>query len=224
MISAVGRAMEILEVLSGAPRGATVTELAERLAIEKSVVSRVLVPLAGEGYVVHDPQTNVYRLGLRVVGIALRHLERIGLWDMCMPVLRRLSDSTGELVQLAIADEDGLTYIAKAEAEQRIRAVSVVGTRAVLHASTAGRVWLASQPEGRVLELIGREGLRKMTAHTVDNFDRLRKELARVRTQGYSMIFEELLKGANGIGVPIRGARSGEVIGALVLGGPRVRA
>lgn len=223
MISAVDRAMEILEALSGDARGATVTELVERLKIEKSVVSRVLATLEQQGYVTRDPQTNVFSLGLRTVGLAVRHLERIGVWDLCMPILRRLSESTGELVQLAIADADGLTYVAKAEADQRIRAVSVVGTRAVLHASTAGRVWLASLPEARVLELIGRNGLEKVAPNTIDTFDKLREELVRVRAQGYSMIFEELLEGANGIGVPIRGPRSDSVIGALVLGGPAFR-
>ena len=115
MISAVDRAMEILEALSADPRGATVGELIDRLGIEKSVVSRVLSTLEGQGYVVRAPQTNLFRLGLRVVGLALRHLECIGLWEMCMPILQRLSDSTGELTQLAIADETGLTYVAKAE-------------------------------------------------------------------------------------------------------------
>jgi hypothetical protein len=41
--------------------------------------------------------------------------------------------------------------------------------------------------------------------------------------QGYSIIFEELLEGANGVGVPIRSPGSDEVIGALVIGGPAFR-
>lgn len=223
MISAVDRAMEILEALSADPRGATVGELIDRLGIEKSVVSRVLSTLEGQGYVVRDPQTNLFRLGLRVVGLALRHLECIGLWEMCMPILQRLSDSTGELTQLAIADQTGLTYVAKAESDQRIRAVSVIGSRSILHASTAGRVWLASLPETRVLELVGREGLRKLTPNTIDSFERLNAELARVRAQGYSVIVEELIEGASGVGVPIRSPGSDKVIGVLVLSGPTFR-
>jgi DNA-binding IclR family transcriptional regulator len=223
MISAVDRAMEILETLSADMRGATVGELVDRLGIEKSVVSRVLSTLESQGYVTREPQSNLFRLGLRIVGLALRHLECVGLWELCMPILRRLSDSTGELTQLAIADETGLTYVAKAESEQRIRAVSVVGTRSVLHASTAGRVWLASLPEARVLELIGQAGLRKLTPNTIDSFERLNEELARVRTQGYSVIVEELLEGASGVGVPVRGPASDRVIGVLVLSGPAFR-
>ena len=37
------------------------------------------------------------------------------------------------------------------------------------------------------------------------------------------MIFEELLEGANGIGVPIHNPRSDRLIGALGLGGPAFR-
>jgi IclR family transcriptional regulator, acetate operon repressor len=223
MISAVDRAMEIVEALSGDARGATVGVLVERLGIEKSIVSRVLATLERQGYVVREPETNLLRLGLRFVGIGLRHVDRIGVGDLCVPVLRGLSDFSGELVQLAVVDGDALTYVGKAEGTQGIRAQSVVGTQAVLHASTAGRVWLASLPEGRVLELIGRSGLRKLTPRTIDSFDRLQAELARVRAQGFSMLFEELLEGANGIGVPIRTPHSDKVIGAISMGGPAYR-
>ena len=223
MISAVGRAMEILDALVGDARGATVASLVSRLGIEKSVVSRVLATLEQDGYVVRDAETNTFRLGLRFVGIALRHLDGIAIWDICVPIIRKLSESTGELVQLAIVDGDGVTYVAKAEGTQRIRALPMMGSQAVLHASTAGRVWLASLPESRVIELIARSGLPKLTPYTIDSFEKLQAELARVRVQGYSTNVEELYESVNGVGVPICSPGSSTVIGALVVAAPAYR-
>jgi len=50
--------------------------------------------------------------------------------------LQRLADATGELIQLAVVNRDGMTYVAKAEGNQRVRVYSLLGQEASLHAST----------------------------------------------------------------------------------------
>lgn len=223
MISASARTMAILELLGTQPRGLTASEVVARLGIEKSIVSRILATLEGDGYVVRDPVTDIFRLGFRFVALAFRYIDSVGFYDFCMPELQRLAEKTGELVQLAVVEQDGLTYIAKAEGTQRIRLFSQLGRQAVLHASTAGKVWLASLPEERALALALKTGLAPITPKTIQSIDVLRDELARVRAQGFALLEEELFEGGSAVGVPIRDQRRAVVVGAVVLAGPTFR-
>lgn len=223
MISAVSRAMAILEELSEQPNGATVSELVMQLQIEKSVVSRVLSTLESDGYVIRDGVTDSFRLGLKLAGIALRHVDNTGVTDMCLPLLRDLAHRTGELVQLAIVQNDQMIYVAKAEGHQRIRVLSLVGRPATLHASAVGKVWLASLPENRALSLALKNGLERYTESTITNVDDFRAELMRVRKNGYAVVQEEQIEGAAAVGVPITDRRGDRVLGAVVLSGPAYR-
>lgn len=223
MISAVSRAMAILEELSEQPNGVTVSELVMKLQIEKSIVSRVLSTLEGDGYVIRDGITDSFRLGLKLAGVALRHIDNTGVTDMCLPLLRDIANKTGELIQLAIVQNDQMIYVAKAEGHQRIRVLSLVGRPATLHASAVGKVWLASLPENRALSLALKTGLERYTENTITNIDDFRAELMRVRKNGYAIVQEEQIEGAAAVGVPITDRRGDRVLGAVVLSGPAYR-
>lgn len=215
--------MAVLELLGSAPHGLGASEIVTRLEIEKSVVSRILATLEKDGYVTRDPATDRVRLGLRLVGVAFRFVESLGFYDFCMPELERLAAETGELVQLAVVEHETVAYVAKAEGTQRIRVYSQLGREAALHASTAGKLFLASLPEERALGLALRAGLTPLARNTIRTVDALRAELARVRAQGYALLDEELFDGGSAVGVPVSARRGGRLVGAIVLAGPTFR-
>jgi DNA-binding IclR family transcriptional regulator len=223
LISAVNRAMAILEALSDDARGATVTQLVGRLGIEKSVVSRVLATLEQDGYVLRDPASDVFRVSIRFAAMALRHVERVGLHDLCLPFLQELADSSGELVQLALVTRDGPVYVAKAVGTRRIQALPLIGTEAALHASTAGKLWLATLTEEDALARVLKAGLTKRTPYTITSIDALRTEIKAVRAQGYALLEQELSDDMNAVGVPIAHSRTGQMIAALMIGAPAYR-
>lgn len=214
----------MLEELSAQPNGATVSELVMRLGVEKSIVSRILSTLEHDGYVVRDEITDSFRIGLRFAAIALRHVDEIGISDLCLPLLRALAQKTGELAQLSIIQNDQMIYVAKAEGQQRIRVLSLLGRSAILHASVAGKVWLASLPEQKALALALKPGpLEKFTENTIIRMNQLRTELATVRKNGYALVEQELFYGASAVGVPVKDRRDERVLGAVILSGPSYR-
>lgn len=215
--------MAILEALSERPEGIGVTALASRLGIGKSTVSRILSTLEDNGYVIRDSVGSSYQVSLRFCGLALRRLDTVDLYELCMPLLQRLAEQTGETVQIALVEGEGMTYVAKADGPQRLRVLSLLGQRAVLHASAAGKVWLASLPEERALEIALKGGLDQITPNTITTVRRLQAELQKVRAQGYATVEEELLPGANAVAVPIRRTADDAVLGAILLSGPAVR-
>lgn len=223
-VANIERSMAVLEALAGVSHGKTVGELAASSRLPKSAVSRILGTLEAEGYVLRDPASNRFRISLKLLALAYRHADCLGIEDICLPAMRRLAQETGELVQLALVDGDELRFVLKAEGDRRVRTVSLMGTRAVLHATAAGKVWLASLPWQRALELALREGFEPLTAKSITAVDELTAELERVRELGYALNLAEHTAEVNSIAVPIRSARmGGAVMGAVVLTGPEFR-
>jgi DNA-binding IclR family transcriptional regulator len=215
--------MAILDALSDDARGATVSQLVTRLGIEKSVVSRVLATLEQDGYVLRDSASDVFRISIKFSAMALRYVERVGLHDLCLPFLQELADSCGELVQLALVARDGPIYVAKAVGTRRIQALPLIGTEAALHASTAGKLWLATLTEEDALARVLKAGLTKRTPYTITSIDALRAEIKAVREQGYALLEQELSDDMNAVGVPIVHMRTGQMIAALMIGAPAYR-
>ena len=222
MISSVSRTLAILQFLAAQAAGVTLTEIVEATHVDKSMASRILATLESEEYVVRS-RAGEYFIGLKFVSMALQQLEATGLLGLCPPILQKIADETGELCQLAIVDGNTLHYVAKADGKDRIRVQPRLGTRAVLHATAVGKVWLASLPEEAALKLALNEGLQSLTENTITTVGKLRTELARVRRAGYAMNHAETFAGLNGIAVPIFGSDQSTVVGAIVVVAPAFR-
>ncbi|WP_338044790.1 helix-turn-helix domain-containing protein [Paenibacillus periandrae] len=67
LLSSVKNSLRILNSFSIDQPELRVSDLADKLEIGRSTVSRLLSTLASEGYVMKDPDTKKYRLGLRIL-------------------------------------------------------------------------------------------------------------------------------------------------------------
>lgn len=223
-ISAVARAFAIVRELADTPQGITAGELNERTGIGLSMVSRILATLLQDSYVTHDPRTGFYSLSLKTLATCYRYADRLGFPEVVMPALRALAQGTGELAQLAVVQDEEMWFVAKAEGQQPIKLVSLVGQRVILPAMAAGRAWLAYLPEEAALKLIMKEGLKPRTRWTITSLDELRRELAKVRERGYALQVREVFDEVAAIACPVfhPGSRD-QVVGSLVVNGPAFR-
>ena len=216
--------MAIYEALVGLPHGLTVGELALQLRLPKSAVSRILATFQNDGYVARDPLSNRFRIALKLISLVLRHVDRLGIDELCLPLMRSLAEETGELVQLALVDGEEMRFVAKADGPHRIRAVSLMGTKVETHSMAAGKVWLASLPRSHALKLALADGLERHTTSTITTVEDFGRELDQVRERGYAMNLGEFAEGVHSIAAPIRSQRmGGAVLGAAVLTGPEFR-
>jgi len=222
MLASVSRTMAILQFLASQEAGSSLTDIVQATGIEKSMVSRILGTLQHDKYVVRT-SSNEHIVGLKFVSMAIQQLELSGLLSLCQPILQKIADESGELVQLAMADGDNLYFVAKADGKARIRIQPKLGTRAPLHATAVGKIYLASLPEEDALKLALNAGLERFTENTITTVDRLRTELARVRRAGYALNHEENFSGSKGIAVPVFGRDGSIVSGAIVIVAPTFR-
>lgn len=221
-VANIEKMMELLEALSFTKHGASVTDLARQTDLTASASSRMLATLHQEGYVTKD-QAGRYRLSLRFLALGARYADQLGIEELCGPVLKRAAEDAGELVQLALVEGREMRYVARAEGNNRVRVVSILGKRVIPHAFAAGKVWLAYMPTADALKIALEHGLTQLTQHTITDVARLQRELEHVRAQGFATNLEEVDEGLYSIAVPIVVPNRSEIVGAVALTAPAYR-
>lgn len=220
-LSSVKNALRILRCFTLEAPEQRVTDIAERLQIHKSTVSRTLATLASEGFVYKNEQTNKYRLGLSIVALSGVVNHQIDVYREAQPVLNRLVESIDETAQLSILDQLEIIYLLKVECHHPVRVLSHVGRRNPAYCTSAGKAILAFSPPGKAKQVI-ENGLKAFTDYTITDRDELLDHLTDIRKDGYAVSMEELLEGVTSIAAPIFDY-TGQVIAALSVVGPKQR-
>ena len=193
--NAIDRMIDVIELLVDHPRGIMLSDIARQLGLAKSATHRMLTTLVSRKYVEQLPEMNTYRLGLKLTGLGFRYVAQTGIFDVCQPLLNRLAQETSELVRMALADERGLTWGARAQgARFGLRYDPDMGSKVVLHATATGRAWLATLPEDEALALVEAHGFdvpSRFGPQKVRNKSQLLTELTTTRDRGYALASEE---------------------------------
>ena len=142
-IQALARGLKIIDILEGATEGIRVTDVADRLSLDKSSISRLMKTLANYGYAHQNPETRRYYLGSRVISLGQSLLGRNTLRDHARPYLRMLVQQTGECAHLAVLSQNRALYIDQVDTSAPLRVSAGVGTMAPLHCTALGKVLLA---------------------------------------------------------------------------------
>jgi DNA-binding IclR family transcriptional regulator len=227
----VERIFDVLELLSDAPDGLSVTELAHRLAMPQSAAHRVLAALSARGIVGQPQPGREYRLTLSLPNLGIRFLSGLRISDIFQPVLDELARQTKEHVRLAIGGPgDGLTWLYKAQgADSAVRIDSRSGRPVELHLTAAGKAWLAVLPPKDAMALAQAGGLGKEAGELGERAIRTRKdllaELETIREQGIAYEIEEGVPGVSALGCVVYASAGGErrPVGALSISSPTFR-
>jgi DNA-binding IclR family transcriptional regulator len=220
-LHALDRGLAVLEELAAATDDRSLTELSQRLCVSQTVVFRILKTLETPGYVQQDPVTKRYRLGLRAWEIGARAVARTGLTDVARPVLRWLTDVTGETSGLAVVRDTDVLYMDMVEGSEPLRVYAEVGSRAPIYATATGKAMLAYR-EPALLERVLAAGMKRLTATTITRASELRRRLAAVRSSSLSVNHGERRADISAVAAPIFG-RSGECVAAVTVSGPTTR-
>lgn len=215
------RAIDVLEVVSEAPEGCTLTELSAVLGIPKSSALRLLANLELRGLVEQD-QLRRFRLGMRMFTLGSRWLGHSQLRGYTRPHLEELSHKTGENTCMAILDQDQVFYLDRIEPSRPARSVPLIGSHQPLHATAVGKVLLANLPKQVAAQMLARREMQAVTAKTVTDRRVLERQLPMVAKRDCAVEVGEFQEGLTCLGVPIRDGL-GTVVAALGLSGPSWR-
>ena len=216
----VTKATAILNEFSVTEPQLGVSELARRLGLNKSTVHNLLAALRQDGLVEQDPASRRYRLGRRIAGLGYTVIYSDPLLSIALPYLHYVAQQVDEAAYLAERRGHEAAPVLQARSPSVQEQLGWYRT-IPLHSTSAGKVLLAHTEE-RELQAVLDEGLARYTEYTITDPAELRRELQRVREQGFATCFEEAKPGLNGIAVPVRNL-DGQVVAALAVAGPAYR-
>ena len=223
----VERALDILTLLADHPYGLPVSDVSRRLDLPKSAVHRLLSILVGRGLALQDEYSQRYRMTVKLAAIGFRFLAGSGITEICQPSLDRLAARTGELVRLALVENDALIWIAKAQgALSGLRYDPDMGQPVVLHATSTGKAWLATLDEAQAVALVKARGFvvpARFGQPVVRDEASLLAELALTRERGWGTSIEESEPGTCAVGCAIMDPQTRRAIGTVSVAGPAAR-
>jgi IclR family transcriptional regulator, pca regulon regulatory protein len=180
----------------------TIADVAEATGLTRATARRFLLTLVRMGYVRNDGRE--YWLRPRVLELGYAYLSGIRLPEAAKPFLEDLAHSLGESTSIAMRDEHEIVYVAHA-APSRVMTINVpIGSRDPLYCTALGRVLLAHAPDEEIDQYLKSADVRAYTGATITDPNELRDALRSVRTNGYSLIENELEDGLVALAVPVR--------------------
>jgi DNA-binding IclR family transcriptional regulator len=109
--TSIDKALEVCEVLSGMPRGMSLSDLARALRQPASTVHRLLAVLKRRGYVRQDDETQRYGLTLKMLDLSFRSLGQSELRLHAYPIMREYVLRTPYRGFIAIPAGGEVTYV-----------------------------------------------------------------------------------------------------------------
>lgn len=218
---AVLRAVALLKAFTDAQPAIGLSELARAVGLNKTTVYRMLTALESEGLVIKDPATECYRLGPEAIALGGRAMRSNDLRAASRAELEALAQETTETASLEALLGRDMLVLDEVVGGHVLGAAQHIGARWPAHATSTGKAMLAFLPEAETNTFL-HGSLPKSTDKTLTTQAAVRRELARIREQGYAVALEELEAGFTAIGAPVRN-HDGKIVAAVSVGGPSAR-
>lgn len=196
-----------------------VTEIAPRVGLHKSSVSRILATLEQERVVEREESSRKYRLGTGLIAVAGPLLATLDVRRLAMDDLRELTEQTGETSALTIWDGQASITVEQIPSPRQIKHTSPLGSRYATGLSASVQVFLAHEHPERVEQLLEEERLQFAAPVEPGEFS---ERLAQVRQDGYAVNHCETSAEEVGIAAPVFDHR-GQVAGAVMIAAPYYR-
>lgn len=199
----VGKALGLLVLLGDEPRGASAAELSRRAELPFSTTYRLLGSLTRDGFVDYEPDGRRYHLGLRVFQLGQRVSNHHGFAGTSLPILRRVTEETGEATILSVRDGNHHLTVNKVDGPQTFRVTSDPGHLGALHTTSVGKALVAFADDATRNRLLEELPLDPLTERSITDRVDFRAEIEQVRALGYATMDEENELGMRAVAVPV---------------------
>jgi IclR family pca regulon transcriptional regulator len=211
-VQSLERGLAVIRAFADGRTELTLSEVAVSTGLTRAAARRFLLTLCQLGYVAAAGRT--FRLTPRVLELGSGSLSRLTLAEVARPHLRRFVDAVSESSSVAVLDGAEIMYVAH-ESARRVLAVSIaVGSRDPAWVTSLGRVLLAAADDAWFDDYLTNVELTRHTGRTLADPVALRREILRVRQQGWALVDEEFEQGLRALAVPILDG-GGSVVAAV---------
>tara|TARA_R110002110_G_scaffold407130_1_gene627867 strand:- start:668 stop:1543 length:876 start_codon:yes stop_codon:yes gene_type:complete len=208
---ALEKGLDIMEFLSERAKAYSLAQLGEEMGRTKGEIFRMLVVLEARGYVERAADSDDYQVTDKLLRIGLRRPHYRALTEVARPLMDRFALDTRYPCHLAIASDEQIVVIARAESPDLVGVTVRVGYRQPLLETGSGRIIFAHM-EGvqrrHVLALLTRNNPRL-------DLKKLEQDSTAIRERGYLLEPSRIMEGVYDISCPVRGEGNEAIVAAL---------
>lgn len=216
------RAIGLIEYVARATGPVSLVEATEASGLPKPTVYRLLKTLHEHGLLQREAVTKRYSVGPRLSALGRDILKNNTVRAERHGILRRLVEEIGETCNYTMLDGTDVLYVDRVETSASVRPHLEAGTRAPLHCTASGKLFMSQMKPEQVHRILGAEPLARYTDKTITDLKKLDKELKKIREEGFSVDRGEWDRDSVCLAVPVLDS-AGRVCAAVAVHGPTSR-
>ncbi|MGB7267515.1 MAG: IclR family transcriptional regulator [Terracidiphilus sp.] len=217
---AVGKAIQMLELLARSAAPMTLMELSKQTQLTKSSAFRLLQTLETLRYIRRDANGHYLPSHENSAVVSTQYVNALA--TAAREPMRRLNMEFGETVSLAVLLHNHIEVVHVVESANLIRMTNIAGRILPPHASSMGKVITSWQDAETRKRLLQSYGLARYNENTIIDEQTIEAEYEQIRARGYSTDAEESTLGGYCFGVAIFSA-PGKAEAAISLSMPKAR-
>ena len=208
-IQSVENALDLFEALCEGEPEVRISQLSDRLGMNKTSIFRLLATFENRGYAEKNQKSGKYKLGPSAYDLGQKLLSRMTLLRIAKPELERLARECNEALYLVVPRAQEILLLDMVDTLQQVKILSLLGNRYPMTGPSPGRVILAHCAD---LWKAARG------AAPVE----LETELAKIAEQGYCYDAGRFGEGIASLAVPLFNEDK-RILGSLCMVGPEFR-
>lgn len=197
-----------------------VTEIANRVNLHKSTVSRILNGLTETGYIQRDEESGRFRLGLGLLMLSGPLLADLDVRRAALPYLENLTAEVHETSAISVWNGKEVIVVEQVASPHQVKHTAAIGTRYARYESSSVRILLTELPKTEVSYLL------KAGHITTDQDSKAPQpvdtHLQQLRKDGYAVNDGYTTDEEYGVSAPVRDYR-GVAVGCITVSAPRSR-
>ncbi|MGA2236717.1 MAG: IclR family transcriptional regulator [Terriglobales bacterium] len=211
-IASVTRAFNLLELVAFSDRPMSLSEISAELGLAPSTTHRFLRALISLGFVTQVRRSGAYQATLKLFNLGSMVVARFNLSERLLPAMRRIAEQIEEAVSLVFRESLEGILLERVEGGHGVH-VFTKYRRVPLYCTAAGKAILSGFDDKSLAIYLSRTPLKRRTPFTLTNATDLKREIEKIRQQGYAVDNQELEVGAKCVAVPLM--LTSELMGAL---------
>jgi len=213
-VQSLERGLSVITTFTRENPAQTLSEIAERTGLTRAAARRFLLTLRDLGYVQSDGR--LFSLRPRVLELGYSYLASLPVWEIARPHLEALADRVQETTSASVLDGSDIVFVARVETKRIMSMTLGVGSRLPAWATAMGRVLLADVGADQLDEYFRKTSRAPLNERTITDERRLREIIGETRTNGWTLVDQEVEQGVRSLAVPLR-APNGRTEAALTV-------
>ncbi len=213
------RGLDVLMMCAAAERGGvTLTGVMDQLGLTRSTAYRLVKVLRNRGFLRSGGRPGHIELGYQLVQLGKVADTRVELSNACLPVLHELVAELGETTFVTVRSGWQALCFEQVECSRPVRLSYRKGEQFPLYAGASGKIVMAHMSSHEREHVLSGE-LKVFTEPKYVEPERIRRDLAQIRRQGFAQTAGELDTDAWAVCVPIL-LWDGKFVAGLNVAGP----